>query len=430
MALVQQTMTEKNLEAHRRNARQSHGAATAEGKERARAANLRHGYYSALRDQALVALGEDPEALAALVEGARQQFRPANAYQEWITDRLASLQWRIQRAERMQESLAANHIWQIEAKRREAAQQLRERAADVEAFLTDLQYAVARPDFYTPDGCFDRCEEIKQQNPSEGMEQILELLHQLRRPRRFTQPPPPPLPDALNDEEWQDILKDDEGDEAAVPNPEIKVAQGKERDPLREQLWNLAGEERRRVTEAWQEAAAAQEAPLSIRARDFYVMEISKEMELMRREERSCFREFWRLGNDLRKLQKESDTSDQKPDVKGRDRASQVQGSDSEEAAGDEGAKNAGASGYENAAGEKTAENEGASGYVEENTSDLNGAGATKCPSPASQPQPEPEPSDDILTELSPALPAVASASPPPASGPERTTRRPRAEAG
>ena len=97
MALIEQTMTEKNLEAHQRNAQQSHGAATAEGKERARAANLRHGYYSEMRDQALVALGEDPEGLAALAEGARQQFRPTNAYQEWITGRIASLQWRIQR---------------------------------------------------------------------------------------------------------------------------------------------------------------------------------------------------------------------------------------------------------------------------------------------------------------------------------------------
>ena len=67
MALVEQTMTEKNLEAHRRNGRQSHGAATPEGKERARAANLRHGYYSDMRDDALVALGEDPADLAALV---------------------------------------------------------------------------------------------------------------------------------------------------------------------------------------------------------------------------------------------------------------------------------------------------------------------------------------------------------------------------
>jgi len=157
MALIEQTMTEKNLAAHQHNARQSHGAVTAEGKERARAANLRHGYYSQLRDQALVALGEDPEGLAALVEGARQQHRPTNPYQDRITVRLASLLWRMDRAERMQENLAATHVRQHEAQRRETARQLRAKGADVEQFLDSLQRAVARPDFYTPTSCFPRC---------------------------------------------------------------------------------------------------------------------------------------------------------------------------------------------------------------------------------------------------------------------------------
>jgi hypothetical protein len=384
MALIDQTMTEKNLAAHRRNAQLSHGAATPEGKERARAANLRHGYYSQLRDQALVALGEDPEGLAELVEGACQQYRPANAHQAWIANRLASLQWRIDRAERMQEGKAATHILQIEAKRREAARQRRERCADVQDFLDSLRRAAARPDFYTPAGCFERCQQVMEHNPSANMDQILDLLHQLRRPLRFSEPPPPPLPDGMSDQEWQDTLSDDEADELSVPHPEIAVAQGKERDPLREQLRNLAAEELRLATEEWQKKIAAQEEPLSTRARDVYVMEISKELELMRRDERACFREFWRLGNDLRRMQKESALSDQAADVKDRDQPSQVQ-----------------AAGRENAPGKNTVENEGASGYVEENTIDLNCASVTKCP-PASGPsQPEAASPRDVPTEVS-----------------------------
>jgi hypothetical protein len=165
MPLIEQTMTEKNLQAHQRNAQQSHGAATPEGKERARDANLRHGYYSEMRDQALVALGEDPEGLAALAEGARQQFRPANAYQEWITDRIASLQWRIKRAERQQESKAASHIWKRELNRREAARQRREQCAEVQEFLDSVRRAAARPDFYAPTGCFEFCQQLREQNP-------------------------------------------------------------------------------------------------------------------------------------------------------------------------------------------------------------------------------------------------------------------------
>ena len=71
-------------------------------------------------------------------------------------------------------------------------------------------------------------------------------------------------------------------------------------------------EEARRATESWQKAIAAQEAPLSTRARDLLALEVSKEMELMRREERSCFREFARLTRDLMKVQKAGEVRDQK----------------------------------------------------------------------------------------------------------------------
>src|SRR5208282_3805866 len=148
------------------------------------------------------------------------------------------------------------------------------RWADVQDFLESLRRAVARPDFYAPTGCFKRSTEVMEQSPSANMEKILELLYPLRRPRRFSEPAPPPLPEAMNDQEWQDIL-DHEGDESSVPDREIPVAEGGERDSLREQLWNLAAEELRRAAEAWQQAIAAQEAPLSTCARDVCVLEIS-----------------------------------------------------------------------------------------------------------------------------------------------------------
>ena len=388
MALIEQTMTERNLAAHHANARQSHGAATPEGKERARAANLRHGYYSEMRDEALVALGEDPEGLAALVEGARQQFRPANAYQAWIADRIASVQWRIQRAERLQESKAAAHIRQRERKRREAARQLREHCAGVRDFLGSLRSAAARPDFYSPTGCFQLCREVMQQNPGPNMEQILDLLRQLRRPARFSKPLPAALPDAMSDQEWQDAIEGGTPDESAVPDPQIPVAEGSDRDPLREQLWNLAGEERRRATESWQQAIATQEAPLSAQTRDLLVVEINQELELLRREERSCCREFSRLVNELRKLQKEAAAP--QTQAKTSDQPSQVQNLATEDAAG-----------------ENIAVNEGASGYVEENTRELPRAVPTKRPPAPTQSEPEAGPSHDNLTELGRARAAV-----------------------
>ena len=63
-------MTETNRAAHRRNGQKSRGATTPAGKERIRAANLIHGYYSAIRDEALVPLGESPAQLAELIAAA------------------------------------------------------------------------------------------------------------------------------------------------------------------------------------------------------------------------------------------------------------------------------------------------------------------------------------------------------------------------
>ena len=50
MSLIQKPpMTDNNRTAHQRNGRQSRGAATPQGKERSRAAHLRHGFYSQQR---------------------------------------------------------------------------------------------------------------------------------------------------------------------------------------------------------------------------------------------------------------------------------------------------------------------------------------------------------------------------------------------
>jgi len=252
MPLIEQTMTEKNLAAHQANAKQSHGAATPEGKERARAANLKHGYYSENRDQALVALGEDPAALAALAEGACRQFRPANAYQEWITGRIASLQWRIQRAERLQESKAASHIRTRERQRRESARERREQCAEVQGFLESVRGAAARPDFYAPNGCFELCGEIMEKNPGPNMDKILDLLIQLRHPARFSEPLPAALAGAMSDQDWHETLNNDAAGEYPAIDFEGAVAEGADREPLREELWNLAGEELRRAKEAWE----------------------------------------------------------------------------------------------------------------------------------------------------------------------------------
>ena len=62
MSLVKKlNLSEKQLAANRRNQKLSHGMLTAKGRERIRAAHLRHGFRANAEGVALQALGEDPE---------------------------------------------------------------------------------------------------------------------------------------------------------------------------------------------------------------------------------------------------------------------------------------------------------------------------------------------------------------------------------
>jgi hypothetical protein len=268
-----------------------------------------------------------------------------------------------------------------------------------------------------------------QQHRGTHMEQILLLLQQLRRPHRFTSPAPPPLPEPMSDQEWQGVVKGVEADESSLRDPEIPVAQGNDRDPLREQLWRLAAKELRLATEQWQKTIAAQEAPLSARSRDLLAIEVSPELELMRREERSCFREFARLIRDLMKLQKEPEVrrakSEGKPQGESEVQGPKSEGADhhprppvQESSTGDaaEGgaistpptatALQAQNTDAEDGTEKNVRKNEGASGYVEENTGSLESDG-TRCPSTVSQPKSEVRLSPDDLTEPKAVPPAV-----------------------
>ncbi len=168
-------------------------------------------------------------------------------------------------------------------------------------------------------------------------------------------------------------------------------------------MWNLADAELREAAESWQEAIAAKEAPLSARARDLLVTEIDKDLELLRREERSCVREFARLGNELRKLKKEA--VEPQAQTKTSEQPSQAQSEAEDAGEGvlpadcsvdlrstylrstprrSETAATAAAN-----AGHDAHENAGASGYVEENTSKQPRSVSTKRPSAPTQAQAE-----------------------------------------
>jgi hypothetical protein len=106
MSLVRKKLTAKQLAANRQNQQLSRGPVTAEGRERIRAAHLRHGFYSQAEGIALRSLGEDPTKFDELLQGLWQAFGPMGSFQEGLVIRLTRATWLMNRADRMQEGYA------------------------------------------------------------------------------------------------------------------------------------------------------------------------------------------------------------------------------------------------------------------------------------------------------------------------------------
>jgi hypothetical protein len=329
-------MTDKNLAAHRQNGRQSRGASTPQGKERARAANLRHGYYSKINDQALTALGEDPQALAALIDGAHEQWRPANPHQAWITERLARLQWKIDRSDRMQENAMARAVQRVADQRAQTALNTRFCYADAHGPLGTISDAALRPDYYTPPGYFAHFAGALKVNPGQRMDEILHLLHRLRRPKGYQLFTGRLPAGAITHKDWKEARELFE-DGSAIPQPEIPIAQGEERDDLRAELHDLAAAELEAVKLVYEDQLLPEaDKPLSQQDRDELAASTYKSTELIRRQEHSCFREFFRLGTILAKLQAEDSAESLEDLATGAEKAEEMPQPDSDALAGSE----------------------------------------------------------------------------------------------
>ena len=105
-------LTAKERAARRSNGRKSRGPATAAGKARAAAANVQHGYYSKAAEVALTALGEDPAEFKRRLDSLVETFAPGNALEMGLVYRNARALWRMDRYDRIAESIVVKHLEQ------------------------------------------------------------------------------------------------------------------------------------------------------------------------------------------------------------------------------------------------------------------------------------------------------------------------------
>ena len=96
-------ISEKQLEANRRNAQRSTGPNTAEGKERSSRNNLRHG----LTGQVTVLPSEDREAHDAFCNRLIAGFGPENPIEEQLAHSIAEDSWRLNRVAAIENNIFA-----------------------------------------------------------------------------------------------------------------------------------------------------------------------------------------------------------------------------------------------------------------------------------------------------------------------------------
>ena len=184
MSLIKrQPITEKKLAAIRQAQKLSHGPSTDEGRERIRAAQLRHGFYAQAEEAAMRALGEDPVQFQELVEVLWEEWNPTSGLEEGLVIRQARCEWLINRADRMQEGYAVRQAQEVSNGRQDRlhAQMMRLKITADRVRL--LAQEVARPHYVTTPEDLEKMKNLHEEGVLKEMGEIaLALFYQLREP--------------------------------------------------------------------------------------------------------------------------------------------------------------------------------------------------------------------------------------------------------
>ncbi|MGD1157143.1 MAG: hypothetical protein ABSA41_15100 [Terriglobia bacterium] len=281
MSLTQKRkMTQKNLAAHRSNGPQSRGPATPAGKARSAASKLRHGFYSQARDEALLALGEDPDDYARLLKSLADDLQPREGLESELVLRMARALWRMQRSERMQDGLAMKRVASgMQSEELLAGSKLL-RNYRAQERLEALGTALTRRDYLPSAAEIQAFAENMGSNPSPEMQRVFVLLQALGKP---PQDNPGPASESL------DTLLEPAGE---GPGPEAA------RQELQALLDELVDTYRKACSLLMQQC----ENVRSPENRAALMAPQDENALLMQRMEDSSLRQLWRLTNVLIKV--------------------------------------------------------------------------------------------------------------------------------
>jgi hypothetical protein len=184
MALIKKhAMTEKHLAANRRNQKLCHVPLTDEGRERIRAAHLRHGFYAQAEEAALRALGEDPAQYQELLEELWEEWKPVGAMQEGLVLRLRRCMWLTNRADRMLEGCAVQQAQEMNRGRLDRLHARMMRLKLTAESLGLFVQAVAYKHYVTTPEDLEKLKNLHQEGVVKEMAEIaLALFYQLQAP--------------------------------------------------------------------------------------------------------------------------------------------------------------------------------------------------------------------------------------------------------
>lgn len=103
--------TDKQIEANRRNAQNSTGPTTGEGKQASKMNATKHG----LTAETVVIKDEDPEVFDALRNDLIREFAPETTLEFQLVDRMASTLWRLRRVPHIEASLMEVYRLEVES---------------------------------------------------------------------------------------------------------------------------------------------------------------------------------------------------------------------------------------------------------------------------------------------------------------------------